>query len=135
MKRQAQGCALRIRLSSRSRQVFSVNTIYNSPSEARKACAETALAEGVIDYIKSWSASSFDLGEDTEASGPLPLQQFFETLPHPFPEPITSKSAVDVNSPAWLNTALQAARGGKLVPNFVWTADTRSGCERHALVV
>ena len=125
---QAQGCALRIRLSSRNRKVYSVNTIYNSLSEARNACAEVALAEGVLDYIKAWSPVAYDLKEEPESTTSLSLQQFFDLLPKPFPEPVVG-TAADMNGPAWLNTTIQAARGAKLVPNFIWIVDPRFGCE------
>ncbi|KAI1789886.1 hypothetical protein LXA43DRAFT_545146 [Ganoderma leucocontextum] len=122
-----QGCALRIRLGPRNSRVYSVSTIYNSSSEARKACAEAALADGVIDYIKSWtpSADDMDVVEETDPSSAIGLQQFFESLPQPFPEPVAGRSAVDINGPAWLNTTIQSARGGKIAPNFVWTVDAK----------
>ena len=88
-------------------------------------CAETALKEGVVDFISSWDLAMFDLLEASESHSPLSLQQFFEGLPQPFPETVPSGSAAEINGPAWLNTAIQAARGGKLVPNFIWTLDRR----------
>ena len=123
---------MRIRLSRRSCRVYSVNTVYNSPAEAKKACAETALAEGVIDYIKSWPSSDTDMDvvDESDPSSALSLQQFFESLPQPFPEPVAGRTAVDINGPAWLNTTIQSARGGKIVPNFIYTIDPRHNCER-----
>ncbi len=124
----AQGCALRIRLGSHISRVYSVNTIYNSPIEAKKACAEAALSEGVLDYIKTWQSSNAEATPDvTITNTAITLQEFYDDLPQPFPEPITGKTAYDINGPAWLNTAIQSARGGKLVPTFVWTVDPRLG--------
>ncbi|TBU39205.1 hypothetical protein BD309DRAFT_872776 [Dichomitus squalens] len=121
-----QGCALRIRLSRRDCRVYSVSTVYNSAAEAKKACAEAALAEGVIDFIKSWTASDTDMDVDeVDSSTALSLEQFFESLPQPFPEPVAGRTAVDINGPAWLNTTIQSARGGKIVPKFVYTVDPR----------
>ena len=123
---------MRIRLGRYNSRVYSVNTIYNSVSEARKACAEAALTDGVIDYIRRWTSSNdeMDVVQETDPSSAIGLQQFFESLPQPFPEPVTGRSAADINGPAWLNTAIQSARGAKLVPNFVWTVDAKFNCER-----
>ncbi|KAI0631665.1 hypothetical protein C8Q77DRAFT_1159426 [Trametes polyzona] len=125
------GCALRIRFGPRNSRVYSVNTIYNSTAEAKKACADAALADGVLDYIMTWSSSMSDMDVDEPGSqhpnSAIGLQQFFDSLPRPFPEPVAGKSAIDINGPAWLNTTIQSARGGKIVPNFVWTVDTRLG--------
>ncbi|KAI0822152.1 hypothetical protein BC628DRAFT_1422075 [Trametes gibbosa] len=126
-----QGCALRIRLGPRNSRVYSVNTIYSTSAEAKQACAEAALADGVEHYVKTWSSSGPDMVVDepgSEFSGSsISLQQYFDALPKPFPEPVAGKTALDINGPAWLNTAIQSARGGKIVPNFVWTTDAKLG--------
>ncbi|KAI0367916.1 hypothetical protein BV20DRAFT_981087 [Pilatotrama ljubarskyi] len=126
-----QGCALRIRLGPRNSRVWSVSTVYNTAAEAKKACAETALADGVLEYIKTWSASATDMSVDEPGSefpnSSIGLQQFFDALPKPFPEQVPGKTALDINGPAWLNTTIQSARGGKIVPNFVWTVDPKLG--------
>ncbi|KAI8976408.1 hypothetical protein BD414DRAFT_539383 [Trametes punicea] len=126
-----QGCALRIRLGPRNSRVWSVSTVYNSPAEAKKACAEAALADGILDYIRSWSPTAEHVVVDEPGSefpnSSIGLQQFFDSLPRPFPEPVAGKTAVDINGPAWLNTTIQSARGGKIVPNFIWTVDPKLG--------
>ncbi|PIL32569.1 hypothetical protein GSI_05272 [Ganoderma sinense ZZ0214-1] len=120
------GCALRIRLGPRNSRVYSVNTVYSSIPEARKACAEAALADGVINFIRSWVPSDdMDIVEESDPFSAIGLQQFFDSLPKPFPETVAGRSATDINGPAWLNTTIQSARGGKLVPNFIWTSDAR----------
>ncbi|KAI9059441.1 hypothetical protein FKP32DRAFT_1606126 [Trametes sanguinea] len=126
-----QGCALRIRLGPRNSRVWSVGTVYNSPGEAKKACAEAAVADGVLDYIRSWSSNAPDMAVDEPGSelpkSTISLQQFFDSLPKPFPEQVAGQTAVDINGPAWLNTTIQSARGGKIVPNFIWTVDPKLG--------
>ncbi|CDO68523.1 hypothetical protein BN946_scf184998.g20 [Trametes cinnabarina] len=126
-----QGCALRIRLGPRNSRVWSVGTVYNSPAEAKKACAEAALADGILDYIRSWSPTAPDMTADEPGSefpsSTIGLQQFFESLPKPFPEQVAGQTAVEINGPAWLNTTIQSARGGKIVPNFIWTLDAKLG--------
>ncbi|KAH9939641.1 uncharacterized protein BXZ73DRAFT_23966, partial [Epithele typhae] len=118
-----QGCALRVRFNVKEYRVYSANVIYSSPSEAMKACAEAALAEGVLDFIKTWSTAAGSPPEDPQPPTIITLQQFFESLPQPLPETLPSKVASEINGPAWLNGLIQSARGGKIVPNFVWTAD------------
>ncbi|KAI0699512.1 hypothetical protein C8T65DRAFT_697618 [Cerioporus squamosus] len=94
----------------------------------RKACADAAIADGVIDYIKTWQATAADQPPDeTEPPSSTTLQQYFDSLPQPFPEPVAGKTAADINGPAWLNTTIQAARGSKLVPNFIWTVNPQLG--------
>ncbi|OBZ72869.1 putative transporter C11D3.18C [Grifola frondosa] len=126
-----QGCALRIRLSTRVVRVWSVDTTYASPADAKKACAELALAEGVLQYVRQHDPQGAPEPHADEAPFVKPrawsVQEFFETLPQPLPEPVQNKSALDINGPAWLNTTIQSARGGKLVPNFVWTSDPGLG--------
>ncbi|KAI0331545.1 hypothetical protein GY45DRAFT_1369868 [Cubamyces sp. BRFM 1775] len=126
-----QGCALRIRMGPRNSKVWSVSTVYDTPGEAKKACAEAALADGILDYIRTWSPSGTDTnlgesGSESPVTG-IGLEQFFESLPRPFPEQIAGQTAADVNGPAWLNTTIQSARGGKIVPNFIWTVDPKHG--------
>ncbi|KAI0357113.1 hypothetical protein OH77DRAFT_1519559 [Trametes cingulata] len=126
-----QGCALRIRLGPRNSKVWSVPTVYNTAAEAKKACAEAALADGVLEYIKTWSSHAAGMSVDEPGSefpnSSITLQQFFDALPKPFPEQVPGQTAVDINGPAWLNTTIQSARGGKIVPNFVWTVDPKLG--------
>ncbi|KAH9849147.1 hypothetical protein C2E23DRAFT_888535 [Lenzites betulinus] len=126
-----QGCALRIRLGPRNSRVYSVNTIYTTAAEAKKACAEAAIADGVQNYISTWTSSGADMAVDEPGAdfpnSTIGLQQYLEALPKPFPEPVAGKTALDINGPAWLNTTIQSARGGKIVPNFVWTTDAKLG--------
>ncbi|KAI0925302.1 hypothetical protein AcV7_005578 [Taiwanofungus camphoratus] len=129
------GCALRIDLSQRLSKVFSVDTVYDSGEDAKRACADVALAEGVLDFIKQWDSQT----EPTLPSGERQpqdilgnidtwsVQSFFETLPRPFPEPVEDKTAHEINGSAWLNTTIQTARGGKLVAKFIWTISELSG--------
>ena len=123
-----QGYALRIRIGSHRSRVYSVDTVHDSSAEAKKACAEAALADGVIAYIQTWTSGLPEPTAEEMATTAISLQEFFDSLPQPFPEPVAGKTAYDINGPAWLNTTIQAARGCKLAPNFVWTVDPRSGC-------
>ncbi|OCH85385.1 hypothetical protein OBBRIDRAFT_798230 [Obba rivulosa] len=128
-----QGYALRVRHSAHVHKVYSVDTIYESPTEAQKACAEVALAEDVLDYIKhgrsqaNAAAASTDESTAPESTETWTVQRFYEDLPQPVPETVPGKTAADINSPAWLNMAIQSARGAKIASNFIWTANAQTG--------
>lgn len=132
-----------MQISPQSARVYSVQTTYSSPGEAQAACARAAIEEDVLDFIRygdGQTGPAVKLGPndgDTFNGEPIPpglesvqswsVQAFYEALPRPFPESVGDKSASDINSPAWLNTTIQAARGSRLVSNFIWTADMRTG--------
>ncbi|KAH9940613.1 hypothetical protein B0H21DRAFT_754394 [Amylocystis lapponica] len=125
-----QGCALRIHLSEHLSMVWSVDTTYDDPVQAKKACAEVAVAEGVLEFIKHGDGQVKPSPESD--APPIPavsdvpiysVQSFFESLPRPFPEPAEGKSAHDLNGSSWLNTMIQSTRGAKLVAKYIWTID------------
>ena len=122
--------------------MYSTDLVFDSVFDAKKACSKIALEQGVLDFIKFGNGQTqpairvdrHDADDDTvdnTADPPLPsattLQAFYESLPQPFPEPFGEKSAVEINGPAWLNVAIQAARGGKLTPTFIWVSGGRIG--------
>jgi hypothetical protein len=135
------GCALRIQLSPHSIRVYSSDTKYETIAEAKAICAKVALEQDVLDYIKRGNGqvepekSSIYMSDgdaDTQETAtnatytppaPLTLQAFYGTFPQPFPENFGDKSAVEINAPSWLNTAIQGARGGKLSSHFIWTTN------------
>ncbi|EGN97416.1 hypothetical protein SERLA73DRAFT_75102 [Serpula lacrymans var. lacrymans S7.3] len=136
-----QGCALRIELSPHSHRVYASDTIYNTFIEAKVACAKAAIDEGVLDFIKHGNGQARpasprpfarpdhnDLGEISPAlRPPLTLQNFYDTLPRPFPESAGDKSAADINAPSWLNSMIQLARGSRLSMKFVFTSSGTIG--------
>lgn len=136
-----QGCALRIELSPHVIKVYASDTIYNTYNEAKAACAEAALREGALDFIKHGNGqlrpaspqpysppSSSDInGVSANKQPPLTLQVFYESLPRPFPESFESKDANEFGAPGYMNTLVQNARGGKLTTTFVFTSDGTPG--------
>ncbi|KAG1907855.1 uncharacterized protein F5891DRAFT_216949 [Suillus fuscotomentosus] len=136
-----QGCALRIELSPHVIKVYASDTIYNTYNEAKGACAEAALREGVLDFIKHgngqlrpaspqlYSApSSSDInGVSANKQPPSTLQAFYESLPRPFPESFESKDVNEFGAPGYMNTLVQNARGGKLTTTFIFTSDGTPG--------
>lgn len=146
---EGKGYALRITLSPHSLRVYSTDTEFLTSVEAKAACAKIALDQGVLEFIKHGNGqvdpekkSAYISEIDTQVGGDtidsvqltrLTLQEFYDTLPQPFPENFRSRSVADINGPSWLNTAMQSARGGKLSANFMWiigkASKDCSGCE------
>ncbi|KAG1767160.1 hypothetical protein EV702DRAFT_1147624 [Suillus placidus] len=136
-----QGCALRIELSPHVIKIYASDTIYNTYNEAKAACAEGALREGALDFIKHGNGqlrpaspqlystpSSSDInGVSANKQPPLTLQAFYESLPRPFPESFESKDANEIGAPGYMNTLVQNARGGKLTTTFIFTSDGTPG--------
>ncbi|KAF8966150.1 hypothetical protein BDZ97DRAFT_1809769 [Flammula alnicola] len=132
------GAALRIALTPHVFRAYSVDPVHNSVKAAKIACAKTALEEGVIDFIQYGNgqtepAKVVDDGLEEvlnslrDSPPPLKgvtLQEFYETLPQPFPEDVGEMGAAEINAPAWLNITLQSARGGRLVSSFTPVIDS-----------
>ena len=133
------GAALRIMLSLHAFRVYSSDPIYSSHSDAKAACAKTAIDEGVLDYLERGNGhcplSNRTADGCVRTSGvpvflpPISLQNFYDSLPKPFPEFVGDKTASEINGPAWLNTAIQTARGSKLKATFLWLMDDSAGCK------
>jgi hypothetical protein len=134
---------LRISLNAHLFKSYSVDPVHNSVRAAKIACAKVALDEGVIDFIQFGNGQTeppkpVDDGHEDANNGlrdtpPPPtkgvtLQEFYETLPQPFPEDVGEASAAEINAPAWLNVTLQSARGGRLVSGFTPVVDGIHKC-------
>jgi hypothetical protein len=126
-------------LSTHAFRVYSTDTTYSCQSDAQAACAKSAIDEGVLDYIKQGNGHRppSDPPSDEPVmpcapvirGPPITLQDFYESLPKPFPESFGDQTASEINGPAWINTAIQGARGGRLKANFHWLMDTSAGCK------
>ena len=119
-------------------RVYSVDPIYNSAKEAKIACAKVALEEGVIYFIQFGNGQTrpplkveqdeqYEMAnekkETTTLLKPLTLQEFYDSLPQPFPESVGEKTASEINAPSWLNTTMQSARGVQLQSSFTPIVD------------
>ena len=138
------GAALRISLNAHVFRAYSVDPIFNYQRLAKLACARSAVREGVLDFIKFGNGQTHppkaaeDALEDPGGIHPDPtpppppkglsLQEFFETLPRPFPENIGEASVNEFNAPAWLNLTLQSARGGRLISSYTPVVDGVRHC-------
>ena len=132
------GSALRIALNAHVFRAYSVDPIYNSAKEAKIACAKVALEEGVIDFIQFGNGQTQppikvedeeqdempnEKKETTTPLKSLTLQEFYDSLPKPFPESVGDMTASEINAPGWLNATMQSARGGQLHSSFTPIVD------------
>lgn len=133
------GSALRIALNAHVFRAYSVDPIYNSAKEAKIACAKVALEEGVIEFIQFGNGQTqappkVERDEQDEMVNEkketpiflksLTLQEFYDSLPRPFPEPVGEMTASQINAPSWLSTTMQLARGGQLYSSFTPIVDS-----------
>lgn len=127
------GCALLIRLSPDIERLYVSQPAFDSSDDAKNACAEVALSEGVLDFVKQENGLPFSepplVPFDSEFgthTTPLALQTFYESLPRPL---LDKDNAYDVNAISWLNSLLQSAKGAKLGSSFYFTSGTTPGCQ------
>jgi len=131
--------ALRIMLSPHVFRSFAVLPTYDSAKAAKIACAQHAIDDGVFDFIKFGNGQTEPLkkdlddnattSNDKQAPKAMTLQEYFETLPRPFPGDTEGMTAAEINAPAWINTALQSARGGRVYATFIPIVDNSRHCE------
>jgi len=129
------GAALRISLNAHVFRAYSTDPVHTYQRLAKLACARIAVEEGVVDFIKygngqTQPAKTVDDDHETtrDLTPPPPpkgltLQEFYDTLPRPFPEDVGEMTALEINSPAWLNLTMQSARGGRLASHFTPIVD------------
>ncbi|KAF8906987.1 hypothetical protein CPB84DRAFT_337114 [Gymnopilus junonius] len=144
------GAALKIALNAHVFRAYSVDPVYINAKAAKLACAAVALKEGVLDFIKYGNGQTGPIKiEDNGQEDGLPpimnsapppalmkgvtLQEYYETLPKPFPEDVGDAPAVEINAPAWLNLTMQSARGARLVSNFTPIVDSTRHLHGHIL--
>src|SRR5271169_2098139 len=132
------GSALRIALNAHVFRAYSVDPVYNNAKEAKIACAKVALEEGVIEFIQFGNGQTQPppkverdeqdemVNEKKEATTllkSLTLQEFYDSLPRPFPESVGEVTASGINAPGWLNAMMQSARGVQLHSTFTPIVD------------
>lgn len=145
------GAAFRISLNPHVFRAYSVDPMYDTVRAARIACAKVAIDQGVIDFIQYGNGQlepakvvddgvtdyDMDMSPDYLPSIPakgISLQDYYESLPQPFPEEVGQQTASEINAPAWLNMAIQSARGGRLVLHFTPIADNERNCEYMRII-
>jgi len=131
------GCVLRIALSAHSTRIYSVDAVWDHYEDARSACAEDAVAQGVLEFIMHGNGQKHPAPPDYAQPGAvtdapvaavtaLSVQGFFDSLPRPFPE-AEFEGKVDVNAPSWLNQLAQGAKGAKLTVRYIFIPDSKYG--------
>lgn len=132
--------ALRISLTRHSYRVYASDACHATQDEAKAACAAIALLQGVIDYIKYGNGQTEPAKPEGVFDDPMErpskrkamtLEEFYESLPRPFPEPVEGATAHQINASAWLNLTMQSARGGRIRTNFYFYVDPAVGCKYH----
>ncbi|KAK0234597.1 hypothetical protein EDD85DRAFT_792625 [Armillaria nabsnona] len=117
------GAALRILATSHSFRVYSTAALYKDFIEAKAACAGVAIAEGALKFT----------GETSFPAAPsvvrMSLQEFYDLLPRPLPEPSLAKQSVsEVQAVGWLNQTVQSTRGSQLQAEYLpFTENSLSG--------
>ncbi|KAJ6589095.1 hypothetical protein B0H19DRAFT_1248657 [Mycena capillaripes] len=123
---QKNGAALKIRLAPHCYRVYSCEPTFDSPKEAQEHCAELAISENVLDFIRhgnGQTAPQSDLTSSPAISSgqigtPKTIQAFYDSLPRPFEEPFGDMTAVEINAPGWLSNVLGNAKGARFTPSF-----------------
>ncbi|KAI0027948.1 hypothetical protein K488DRAFT_60000, partial [Vararia minispora EC-137] len=133
------GCVLRVALSAHSTRIFSVDSVWDHYEDARSACAEDAVAQGVLEFIMHGNGQKHPAPPDYTQPGAvtdapvaavsaLSVQGYFDSLPRPFPEPgFEGKSVNDINAPTWLNQLVQGAKGAKIIVKYIFIPDSKYG--------
>lgn len=124
------GAVLKIQLAPHCYRVYSSEPTFDSPSKAREACAEVAVSEGVLEFIKHGNGQTAPQSDQTKPTLPYvrqigsarslqrALQLFYEELPRPFEEPFEDKTAAEINAPGWLSNVLASAKGARFSADF-----------------
>ncbi|KAG7440154.1 uncharacterized protein BT62DRAFT_938358 [Guyanagaster necrorhizus] len=118
------GAALRILATLHSFRVYSTAALYKGFTEAKAACALVAIAEGALKFT---GGASFPAPPPV---GQVSLQEFYNLLPRPLPEPSLAKQNVsEVQAVGWLNQTIQSTRGSQLQAEYLpFTENSLSGC-------
>ncbi|KAK0187243.1 hypothetical protein F5146DRAFT_935198 [Armillaria mellea] len=118
------GAVLRILATSHSFRVYSTAALYKDVTEAKAACAAVAISQGALKFT---GETSFPAAPPV---GRMTLQEFYDLLPRPLPEPSLAKQSVsEVQAVGWLNQTVQSTRGSQLQAEYLpFTENSLSGC-------
>ena len=121
-------------------RAYSVHTDFTDPSDAKAAVAKLAIKQGVIDFIRYGngqtepsSQDDLEMSQTETFSTPTvtTLQAYHNSLPKPFPETSGLKPLGDSNPIAWVNTAVQTAKGSRLNPTYTFVTNPKTARESH----
>ncbi|EAU84114.2 hypothetical protein CC1G_06976 [Coprinopsis cinerea okayama7 len=140
--REQWGMALRVALSLHQAETYSTEATFESKAKAKAQCASTALKEDLLEYLKSGEGngepsarfpSGLGIQLQRAASHRYSLQEYFDTLPKPFPIEVGQKSALDLKPVNWVNSLVQGTKVPGLKVNYYFTSSDQgaaslSGC-------
>ncbi|KAF7361272.1 hypothetical protein MSAN_01159600 [Mycena sanguinolenta] len=118
------GAVLKIQLAPHCWRVYSCQPAFDSVSEAREHCANLAIDEGVLEFIKhgnGQTAPKSDLTSSSETrfeDSKHDLQSFYESLPRPFAEDFGEKTVAEINASGYLSNLLVNAKGARFTAEF-----------------
>ncbi|KAJ7075991.1 hypothetical protein B0H15DRAFT_955967 [Mycena belliarum] len=123
------GAVLGIQLAPHCYRVYSCEPTFENLSKARESCANHAIDEGVLEFIRHGNGQMAPRTDSTPREGRIELlqptlQEFFEALPRPFEEPFQDKTAAEINAPGWLSTMITAAKGARYVADYYLVSAT-----------
>ncbi|KAF5376180.1 hypothetical protein D9757_009330 [Collybiopsis confluens] len=124
------GAVLRVQVSRVDKRAFRVySTPENTPSEPKRTCAQIAIDNGVLEFIKSYQSQARlsadpltairgNVGEDNEGEIWASIEDFMKTLPRPLPEAEfeTNPDNAEKNIMSWFNTLFQVANKHRASP-------------------
>ncbi|KAK7018602.1 hypothetical protein R3P38DRAFT_2983443 [Favolaschia claudopus] len=121
------GAALKIQLALHCYHVYSSEPSFNSSSDAMKQCADLAITEGVLEFIKHGNGQATPQSDNTipiqqsnSTEAPLDLQSFYELLPRPHEEAFDNKTAAEIDATRWLGNILRVtnAQGARFSADY-----------------
>lgn len=114
--------------------MYSTDATFASKDEAKASCARQAVEDGVLEYIKFGNGQKAPPPKDlpsrpgTSHSQRYSLQEYFETLPRPFPVDVGHKSAHEFQAASWLNSMIQHTKIPQFKTAYYYTnSDVRGG--------
>ncbi|KAJ7208004.1 hypothetical protein GGX14DRAFT_634814, partial [Mycena pura] len=130
------GAALKITLAPHCYHVYSCDPTLENNSAAQEHCANLALNEGVLEFIR--------YGNGQTAPNPRPdapsvvtggqigpqwsLQVFYESLPRPIEEDFGNRAAKDINATEWLRKVIESAKGARFTASYYPLSAMMYGC-------
>ncbi|KAG6817913.1 hypothetical protein H0H87_012381 [Tephrocybe sp. NHM501043] len=106
------GAALRLHL--KVPLFYATDELYGDENEAKSACAQFAMAEGILNAIKTAVPTSSEVVEErlSVASG-MSLREWFDELPRPLPFFFEGKVLEDIHGAVTLDSWALKARGAR----------------------
>ncbi|KAJ7186744.1 hypothetical protein C8R46DRAFT_981017 [Mycena filopes] len=117
------GAVLKIQLTPHCYRVYSCAPIFDSFTQAQESCANIAIDENVLEFIRHGNGQTAPLQSghiftSSKQSEQQTLQTFYESLPRPLEEDFGEKTAAEINATGTLGNLLTLARGSHLTCEY-----------------